>query len=63
LAYEDQIDSLKENLNKFQAETETLQTQKNTLSNKIPELEKEKKAFVASKSFKVILFMFGVLIR
>ncbi len=52
LSLEDEIDNLKDDLKKFQTDYEALISQKNVLNNKIPELEKEKKAYVASKSFK-----------
>lgn len=49
---EEEIDKLREDLSKFQRDSVDLTTQKNELNNKIPELEKEKKAFVSSRSFK-----------
>lgn len=49
---EEEIDKLREDLSKFQRDSVDLTTQKTELNNKIPELEKEKKAFVSSRSFK-----------
>lgn len=54
LSFEEDIDKLKDDLNKYQKEIGDLTSQKNNLLNKIPEFEKEKKAFVASRSFKVL---------
>ena len=51
---ENDIDRLKDDVEKFQKEINSLTSQKNSLENKIPELEKEKKGFVTSRSFKVI---------
>jgi len=52
LGYEEDVDRLKDELSRIQKENADMVTQKNELNNKIPELEKEKKAFVSSRSFK-----------